>query len=146
MFPLPTCPLAGQAELWQNTVCGSIWRLLVDLADQTRLCQWTPFLPSYALSTIRWGATQTVALRFKTDFRVRYQIVEVSERLVDLAMTLAEKHGLRGYDSVQLSAAVELQAVRDSLSLAPVTFVCADERLGAAAAAEQLLVENPNEH
>jgi predicted nucleic acid-binding protein len=43
---------------------------------------------------------QAVAMQFKADFRDRYQIVEVTEQLVDLAMTLAERHGLRGYDSV----------------------------------------------
>jgi len=34
MFPLPTRPLAGQAGLGQDTVCGSTWLLLVDLLDQ----------------------------------------------------------------------------------------------------------------
>lgn len=61
-------------------------------------------------------------------------------------MTLAEKHGLRGYDSVQLAAAVELQIVRNSLSLSGITFVCADDHLNVAAVAEGLLVENPNNH
>lgn len=94
--------------------------------------------------TLAMSDAQAAATQFKADFRNRYQIVEATERLVDLAMTLAEKHGLRGYDSVQLAAALELQTARAFASLAPITFVCADDRLNAAAVAEGLAVENPN--
>ena len=89
---------------------------------------------------------QAVAMQFKADFRNRYQIVEVTEQVIDSAMTLAEKHGLRGYDSVHLAAALELQVARASLSLSSITFVCADDELNVAAAAEGLPVENPNDH
>ena len=44
---------------------------------------------------------------FKHDFRNQYQRVAVNDPLIDLAMTLAETHGLRGYDAVQLAAGVE---------------------------------------
>lgn len=87
---------------------------------------------------------QSAATQFKFDFRNRYQIVEITERLTESAMALAEKYALRGYDSVQLSAALELQAVRMSASLPAITFVCADDQLNAAAAAEGLGIENPN--
>jgi predicted nucleic acid-binding protein len=95
---------------------------------------------------IREADARTVATQFKIDFRIRYQVVEITEQLIDSAMTLAEKHGLRGYDTVQLAAAVELQAVRISLSLPGITFVCADDQLNAAAVAEGFLVENPNHY
>lgn len=87
---------------------------------------------------------QAAATQFKTDFQNYYQIVEITESLIDTAMILAEKHGLRGYDSVQLAAAIELQKVRASLSLSKLTFVCADDQLNNAAAIETLLIENPN--
>lgn len=89
---------------------------------------------------------QAVAVRFKLDFRQRYQIVEVTEPLVNSAMVLAEKHGLRGYDAIQLAAAVELQAVRASVALSVITLVSADDKLNMAAVTESLLVENPNDH
>jgi predicted nucleic acid-binding protein len=89
---------------------------------------------------------QAAVKQFKADFRNQYQIVEVTERLVDLAMTLPEKHHLRGYDAVQLAAALELQTARAALSLSTITFVCADDKLNKAAAAEGLPVENPNDH
>ncbi len=89
---------------------------------------------------------QAAAAWFKADFAGRYQIVEVTERLVDTAMALVERHGLRGYDAVQLAATLELQGIRASLSLPTITFVCADDKLNLAASAEGLSVENPNAH
>ena len=84
--------------------------------------------------------------QFKADFRRRYQIVEITEQIVDSAMILVERHALRGYDGVQLAAALELHTVRSSLTLSPIHFVCADERLNQAAEREGLLVENPSLH
>jgi hypothetical protein len=46
--------------------------------------------------------------------------------------------------TLQLAAALELQTVRVANSLSPITFVCADDKLNAAAAAEGVSVENPN--
>jgi predicted nucleic acid-binding protein len=96
--------------------------------------------------TLALTDAQAAATQFQTDFHSRYQVVEVTEQVVDLAMTLAGRHGLRGYDSVQLAAAFVLQTARDALSLSGVTFVCADDRLNAAAMSEGLSVENPNTH
>jgi hypothetical protein len=96
--------------------------------------------------TLALSDAQTAAAQFKADLEGRYQVVEVTKQLVDLAMVLVEEHGLRGYDSVQLAAALELQSVRDALSLSPVTFVCADDRLNAAAMSAGLIVENSNTH
>jgi predicted nucleic acid-binding protein len=96
--------------------------------------------------TLNPSDAQSAATRFKYDFRNRYQVAEVTESLIDSAMSLAEKHGLRGYDSVQLAAALELQSVRAALSLAPITFVCADDQLNAVATVEGLLIEDPNTH
>ncbi len=89
---------------------------------------------------------QAAATQFKNVFQNRYQIVEVTEQLIDSAMMLAEKHTLRGYDSVQLAAALELQMVRASLSLPSLTFVSADDQLNVVAVDEGLPVENPNAH
>jgi predicted nucleic acid-binding protein len=57
---------------------------------------------------------------------------------------LIEKHGLRGYDAVQLASAILLHRRRQQLGLPPLIFVSADEDLLAAAQAEGLVTENPN--
>jgi predicted nucleic acid-binding protein len=98
------------------------------------------------IGTLDLARAQAAATQFRQDVQTRYQIVEVTEPLVDHAMTLAETQQLRGYDAVQLAAALAVQNVRSTLSLAPLTFVSADDQLNAAALAEGLPVENPNQH
>jgi len=84
---------------------------------------------------------------FKSEFRTHFVVINISDQTVDSAMTLAEKHGLRGYDSVQLATALELKAEQDLTNAAsPLIFVGGDNKLNAAAQAEGLLVENPNNH
>ena len=61
-------------------------------------------------------------------------------------MSLATKHALRGYDGVQLSAALEANDERISNELPPLTVASADDDLNAAAQAEGLKVENPNNY
>jgi uncharacterized protein len=89
---------------------------------------------------------QTAAAQFRREFRSRYEVIEVTEAVVDTAMRLAETHVLRGYDAVQLAAALELQSVRASLGLSTLIFVSADNRLNTVASLEGLPVENPNDH
>ena len=59
-------------------------------------------------------------------------------------MAFAETYALRGYDAVQLSAAVEVHVRGDTLGLPVLTLVSADEDLNVAATAQGLAVENPN--
>ena len=64
-----------------------------------------------------------------------YNIVELSDSLVHSAGALAERHALRGYDAVQLAAAMELRAVGG-----PVEFCAFDGGLNRAARRERLKV------
>ena len=57
-------------------------------------------------------------------------------------MTLAETHGLRGYDAIQLAAAIEVGRRYVASGLPPIIFVCADSALNAVAAVEGLIVED----
>ena len=59
-------------------------------------------------------------------------------------MNMAERHGLRGYDAVQLAAARELRDQCRLLGLLEPTLVAADRELNAAAQFEGLSVDNPN--
>jgi len=75
-----------------------------------------------------------------------YVPVDVTPPLIERAMLLAETHGLRGYDAVQLAAALQVHARSASLGLPDITFLSADSELNAAAIAEGLTVDNPNAH
>jgi uncharacterized protein len=82
----------------------------------------------------------------RQDFAGLYHSIEITPALVAGAMTLAETHVLRGYDAVQLAAAVEVNARGITLGLPVLTRVSADGELNVAAMAEGLTVEDPNVH
>jgi predicted nucleic acid-binding protein len=83
----------------------------------------------------------TAVADFQFDFARQYIVVEVSAGLVAQAATLARRHALRGYDAVQLAAALQVHANDPS-----VTLIWADLELNAAATAEGLRVDDPNGH
>ena len=80
---------------------------------------------------------------FKEDYSGAYQIIQISQGLIDSAMSLAETHNLRGYDAVQLAAAMRL---KNQGGLSDPIFVSADINLNAVASSEGLVIDNPNDH
>lgn len=96
-----------------------------------------------ATVTAEEAASATRDLR--TDLSQRYHIVPVSAALIETAMALAEKRGLRGYDAVQLAAAVMLSSATASKGLS-LTLISADAELNSAANAEGLITEDPVLH
>jgi predicted nucleic acid-binding protein len=84
--------------------------------------------------------------RFERSLFGRYAIVEIRPTLANRAMLLAKIHGLRGYDAVQLAAALTANDERLSVGAPALTLVTADTALNAAASLEGLAVDNPNHH
>jgi len=84
--------------------------------------------------------------QFRQDLVLGYRIIEVTPALLSTARSLAERHGLRAYDAVQLAAAVELNAQWLAAGTGTITLVSADQELNAAAATEGLPIEDPNLH
>ena len=91
-------------------------------------------------------ASAALVAQFRHDAAHQYNILEVTPALFGDAERLAEVHGLRGYDAVQLAVSVALHRTRATAGLPPLTFICADQELNAAATAEGLAVDNPNSH
>jgi len=85
-------------------------------------------------------------IRLRRELGRRLRLAEITPALLTDAMTLAEKHGIRGYDAVQLASAVDANDERVRVGLAPLVFVAADSDLLAAAVAEGFMTENPNNH
>ncbi|NET61653.1 MAG: type II toxin-antitoxin system VapC family toxin [Symploca sp. SIO2E6] len=88
----------------------------------------------------------TVSNQFKNDWLTEYQVVEITENIINSGMRLAELHGLRGYDAIQLAAGIAINQLCLANSLLPVIFVSADKELNTAASNEGLIVENPNNY
>jgi uncharacterized protein len=89
---------------------------------------------------------QAALTAFKNHFKTEYLVVLVHPALVDLAMDLAERHGLRGYDAIQLASALTVQAELNVNGATLTAFVSADTNLNEAARGEGLAVENPLDH
>ena len=62
-------------------------------------------------------ATANAMAHFEWDFSNEYRAVEIVSALIKRAMLLAATYALRGYDAVQLAAAVEVHARRQSMRL-----------------------------
>lgn len=85
-------------------------------------------------------------LDFQNDYNLQYDTIVMTTGLMQSAATLATKYALRGYDAVQLAAALQVRDERMALGLNAPLFAAADNELNAAAVAEGMLVENPNHH
>lgn len=96
--------------------------------------------------SITTADAQNALAAFQYDLTNNYFTVEITPALLSLAMTLATKHALRGYDAVQLAAALEANDESMTTGLPALTLVSADTELNTAAQAEGLNIENPNNY
>lgn len=75
-----------------------------------------------------------------------YEVVRFTPEILARAEDLLLIHPLRAYDAVQLASALVSNTDLQANGLTPLTFVAADTRLLAAASAEKLTVDNPNNY
>jgi predicted nucleic acid-binding protein len=105
-----------------------------------------------AITRAAWAGSITSAdafsakANFRYDYLNQYRAMEITAGLIARAMALAEQYALRGYDAVQLAAAVEVQAYNLSVGLPVLTLISADAALNTATTAEGLAVDDPNNH
>ena len=98
--------------------------------------------PSGISLSERDNAINLLARHFTTE----YQLVPVSRFILDNAVLLTQNHRLRGYDAVQLAAALAANQTLLIAGLPVMTFVAADRDLLSAPRDEGLQIENPNDH
>lgn len=80
---------------------------------------------------------------FDFDIDHQYRIIEITPTLLQEARILADTQALRGYDAVQLAAALTINAELIAVELQELIFVSSDNELNAAAQSKGLRVENP---
>ncbi len=83
---------------------------------------------------------------FQDDCLNDYDIVAVVDGIIDLACRLLERHSLRALDAIHLASALTINQWLMTNHLPALAFLCADDRLLTAAAAEGLAIDNPNAH
>jgi hypothetical protein len=77
------------------------------------------------------------------DLRQSFDLIELDEQVMEHAVMMARKHGLRGADAVQPACALLAQSDAPEMLF---VFLSSDDELNAAATSEGLQVENPNSH
>jgi hypothetical protein len=93
------------------------------------------------------AADATTALTdFSDDLAQQYLQIDITTSLLTQAMQLAATYALRGYDAVQLAAALTVHHARAALRFPPLTLVSADQELNTAARTAGVLVDDPNTH
>ena len=97
-------------------------------------------------SSISGDDAAIVCNQFRHDVQTDYQVIEMTEKIINAGMSLAETQGLRGYDAVQLAAGCAVNELCLISGLPPAIFVSADNELNVAATSEGLAVENPNSY
>ena len=95
-------------------------------------------------STLAAGDAAAALTALRGDLVRTFRVVELSLAMIELAIDLAERHGLRGYDCVHLATLLVTNRTRGELG--PLTLVSADAELNAAAVLEGIQVEDPNHH
>jgi len=130
---------------------SALIKLLIEEPDSERMLRAAAAAEWIAVCRITWAeATAAMARRAREDpasaeaieqarqglsrLWQALVIVEVNQPLVEAADRLADAFALRGYDSVQLAAAHQLQSNIEQ----SVTFACFDRRLNQAAQLLQL--------
>jgi uncharacterized protein len=93
------------------------------------------------------GLTQTqrdrALSRFLQDCDEHFLLLPVDRPVIDRAVELTQKHRLRGYDAVQLAAALVTSEMLLAEGISSLVLVTADNDLVTAADSEQLPIENP---
>jgi predicted nucleic acid-binding protein len=84
--------------------------------------------------------------QFRMDSHKDYQVIEITESIINSGMALAETYGLRGYDAIQLAVGCAVNALCLANGLPSIIFVSADNELNVAVVSEGLLMENPNNY
>jgi predicted nucleic acid-binding protein len=81
---------------------------------------------------------------FRHHAATEYRLVRLTDSVLAKAMDLAQRHGLRGYDAVQLACAMEVATNNIADGRSPLILVSSDAELNAAGRREGLTVLDPN--
>jgi predicted nucleic acid-binding protein len=89
---------------------------------------------------------QRLAHRVAGHFAQRYQVVALTQAVVDQACGALQTYALRAADAIHLACALTIRRITQEEGLPPPSFVVADTALLTAATAEGFTVENPLQH
>jgi len=131
---------------WVESICDVALNNTICLVRITLAEVASAFFRRHREGTLTATECNDLLAAFLSDCKTQYQIVGVTPDIVNLAIQLIRRHPLRGYDAVQLAAAILINRHLSKNKLPPLTFISADNRLCTAATAEEIAADNPNLH
>jgi len=121
-------PGSERVRMWSDQASGLVTSLVTYAEARAA------FARLHRVGGLTTDAFRAVVTLFERDWS-RCVIIAIDEALVRRAGGLAERHGLRGYDAIQLATALEARPRQGTL-----VFGCFDDRLNRAAVREGLVL------
>jgi predicted nucleic acid-binding protein len=131
---------------WVRTITTPGADNVISLADVTRAEVASALARRAREGSITVDESLELIRAFETHCLTDYRVVPTEHLIVGMAVELILQHPLRAYDAIQLATAVRINGLLISQGLPSPILVSADDRLLAAAQAEGLATDNPNEH
>ncbi len=131
---------------WVKSILNTVKSNVIYVVSITEVEVVSAFARRLKGKTLSVNDASLASTQFKYDFANDFRIIETESSLLKNAVNIAEKHTLRGYYAVQLSAALEISKQITSLQIGFITFVSADNELNIAAKNKGLNIENPNNY
>lgn len=138
--------LAETGSAWIEALCADELNNAIALAQFGLVETAAAFAAKRRGQFITDSAYESALADLLRDAGERYRLVSVGPALINSAIQLTRRQKLRGYDAIHLACALALNKPLVANHLSSLTFVAADDNLLAAAQAEGLATENPNEH
>lgn len=138
------CKEAGSS--WVTNIVSSGSGNVIYLAEITMAEFGSAVAIKHRTGTLTLLEQQEALNLFLSDCDTNYVLVGIARPDIRQAVELTQKYILRGYDAVQLATALNVKLQLQNRGVTDFTFVTADNNLIAAATAEGLTVENPNNH
>lgn len=83
---------------------------------------------------------------FQHDLEQYFIVIDLTPQILKRAVEVANTHALRGSDSIQLAAVLDVRDRMEGRGLPPPSVISSDRELNIAATQEGLVVENPENH
>lgn len=138
--------LSEPGTLWLKTIAEAVPANEFHIVRITAVEVAAAFFRRVRGQSLPAGTAQRALVQLRHHLSMVFRIIELTPSLMDAALVVAERQALRGYDCVQLAAALGIHRVRLASNLDGLVLLAADRELLTAARAEGLQVEDPNEH
>src|SRR6266550_1724751 len=131
---LVKCYIAETGSLWTRSIIDDD-DSVVYVASLARVETISALTRRLRRSDISQVEFDVACKESQLDMATQYEVVGLTERMIEEASELAQRHGLRAYDAVQLAVALNTNRIVLQVESTPLTFVSADLELNLAAAA-----------